>query len=124
MSRPAWGAWIEICWVYSKQLPPRRRAPHGARGLKYQPPAELGDILGGRAPHGARGLKFGIISMNQIANSSRAPHGARGLKYVIHILDKFRINGRAPHGARGLKSFLHQDPVNGILVAPRMGRVD
>ena len=57
-SRPVWGAWIEI--AVPPPMPTRepRRAPYGARGLKY---ADKKLLLGeqiGRAPYGARGLKY------------------------------------------------------------------
>ena len=57
-SRPARGAWIEmprsggsICLAIS-------RAPHGARGLKYNILRDILNGLASRAPHGARGLKY------------------------------------------------------------------
>ena len=34
-SRPVWGAWIEIGAAVPERLGPHRRAPYGARGLKY-----------------------------------------------------------------------------------------
>ena len=57
MSRPVWGAWIEI------------------------PPAYLviDGLPGGRAPYGARGLKSGR-AFAETATYRRAPYGARGLK--------------------------------------------
>ena len=56
MSRPARGAWIEIPPEPACGPTARRRAPHGARGLKYL--QGLRHIVpDGRAPHGARGLK-------------------------------------------------------------------
>ena len=33
-----------------------------------------------RAPHGARGLKFEVDRDEQLVDDGRAPHGARGLK--------------------------------------------
>ena len=60
-------------------LYPARRAPHGARGLKYHA-AKAGADLSGRAPHGARGLKF-CHADPPVIPGGRAPHGARGLKF-------------------------------------------
>ena len=56
VSRPAWGAWIEISVISSAAAAGRSRAPHGARGLKWQD-AIVEEAVPGRAPHGARGLK-------------------------------------------------------------------
>ena len=103
---------------------PKRRAPHGARGLKYSPQASEG-VVCRRAPHGARGLKYRLpeacylrvasrpargawieicISVGRVGDSvGRAPHGARGLKFFqCHPMELKRLC-RAPHGARGLK---------------------
>ena len=40
-SRPARGAWIEMTRAVPPWLPPSCRAPHGARGLKYQKPGTV-----------------------------------------------------------------------------------
>ena len=57
MSRPVWGAWIEIPYNgYINPMAPGR-APYGARGLKSVKVEGYGYALGGRAPYGARGLK-------------------------------------------------------------------
>ena len=56
MSRPVWGAWIEINFAVDKLLTVSGRAPYGARGLKSQVPVGLRVELS-RAPYGARGLK-------------------------------------------------------------------
>ena len=58
-SRPSRGAWIEIYLLRLLAFCLYRRAPRGARGLKYK------NIYGylsrtGRAPRGARGLKSPI----------------------------------------------------------------
>ena len=78
-----------------------RRAPHGARGLKYVDISkEL--ITNSRAPHGARGLKYSIINAITAISKSRPARGA-----WIEIVAKVNILipsfSRAPHGARGLK---------------------
>ena len=98
LSRPAWGAWIEIMsvWRLAPILP--SRAPHGARGLKYGLVPAHGYTLLGRAPHGARGLKSelrhhgdGIIR--------RAPHGARGLKCLNQWISTKDVGSRPAWGA-------------------------
>ena len=35
MSRPVWGAWIEILLAQLKPVVTAGRAPYGARGLKF-----------------------------------------------------------------------------------------
>ena len=56
-----------------------RRAPQGARGLKFIKDLEDGFLLARRAPQGARGLKS-IPDGEFALNHGRAPQGARGLK--------------------------------------------
>ena len=52
-----------------------RRAPHGARGLKYADDAAVSAIQG-RAPHGARGLKYNFQAVHQLVHESRPAWGA------------------------------------------------
>ena len=76
-----------------------------------------------RAPHGARGLKF-LSEKAAAEKAGRAPHGARGLKYGLVPAHGYALR-RAPHGARGLKSANLWAVADGnAAVAPRMGRVD
>ena len=35
LSRPVWGAWIEILGTITQTLVAQSRAPYGARGLKF-----------------------------------------------------------------------------------------
>ena len=56
LSRPVWGAWIEIGYQYEDLQLVVGRAPYGARGLKLLIGGAIG-IFGRRAPYGARGLK-------------------------------------------------------------------
>ena len=79
MSRPVWGAWIEIApYLYRGRAAPGR-APYGARGLKYQTNDES-EAETGRAPYGARGLKLVLNLPFIMPIVRRAPYGARGLK--------------------------------------------
>ena len=57
LSRPARGAWIEIELRVSKMAPTTCRALYGSSGLKLH--AHRDNLLSreGRAPYGARGLK-------------------------------------------------------------------
>ena len=78
MSRPVWGAWIEIADYGHSAYRRCSRAPYGARGLKFIYIEGLGKEIR-RAPYGARGLKWSCVDyLNKIAR--RAPYGARGLK--------------------------------------------
>ena len=74
-SRPAWGAWIEMPSMSIARISGFRRAPHGARGLKWL--AERNGVFGGgRAPHGARGLKFVCELRLRLRRRSRPAWGA------------------------------------------------
>ena len=66
LSRPVWGAWIEIGRGYPSKISMLRRAPYGARGLKYFAHKRRQRVER-RAPYGARGLKW----------RQRERHGAR-----------------------------------------------
>ena len=57
LSRPVWGAWIEIRGLVLDTIRQRGRAPYGARGLKLLF-RMMFHLLKRRAPYGARGLKF------------------------------------------------------------------
>ena len=41
VSRPVWGAWIEIRWITSLTVTIWGRAPYGARGLKSKGTKDL-----------------------------------------------------------------------------------
>ena len=57
LSRSSRSAWIEIFYTSRDTGGIFRRAPRGARGLKYHR-KEHGNRQHGRAPRGARGLKY------------------------------------------------------------------
>ena len=57
LSRPVWGAWIEISNGSTDIAHITRRAPYGARGLKLNLMLLEKSLLS-RAPYGARGLKY------------------------------------------------------------------
>ena len=100
MSRPVWGAWIEITPDAAVLTPAIGRAPYGARGLKcYDAFQYVVDRC--RAPYGARGLKFLVLALLLSVLWSRPVWGA-----WIEILV---VVGRVSRSAG---------------VAPRMGRVD
>ena len=94
---PMRGAWIEISqdlvWCACPQSRP-------TRGAWIEMQAETQAIHSGhrRAPHGARGLKFGGIK-NTVVSISRAPHGARGLKFLCPGIDFSLGESRPTRGA-------------------------
>ena len=61
LSRPVWGAWIEIPLFLYVSFPTAGRAPYGARGLKC-PGIGIHKTGHSRAPYGARGLKSSITN--------------------------------------------------------------
>ena len=122
-SRPARGAWIEMCDALVSAFRHIGRAPHGARGLKCttfqgDPKAEVES----RAPHGARGLKWFHHALPP-HTSRRAPHGARGLKSRRCSSRKRPCASRPARGA-----WIEIDWLCDLAllqnVAPRTGRVD
>ena len=52
-SRPARGAWIEIPWVFPVAYKTGGRAPHGARGLKFDAEHIGGSLAVSRPARGA-----------------------------------------------------------------------
>ena len=52
-SRPARGAWIEILSLLFDGVEPHRRAPHGARGLKFKLAVADDDGIVSRPARGA-----------------------------------------------------------------------
>ena len=79
-----------------------RRAPHGARGLKYKVHSDR--FSAQRQSRPARGAWIEILGGGLATEETlcRAPHGARGLKYPCREGAGGR-EGRAPRGAHGLK---------------------
>ena len=98
----------------------RRRAPHGARGLKQRWRGHRRRVRSSRPARGAwieTTIRLGIA----IALACRAPHGARGLKRAELSCDEGG-RSRAPHGARGLKHRVKFWCYTMRMVAPRTGR--
>ena len=75
MSRPVWGAWIEIGYQYTDLYLTVCRAPYGARGLKFINVEGLRKQIC-RAPYGARGLKF-TKNENEFVRIKVAPRMGR-----------------------------------------------
>ena len=102
LSRPARGAWVEICYSsFPLILIPASRAPQGARGLKFLlMPSNT--CLRRRAPQGARGLKYLRMSLYYLFQLSRPARGA--WVEISPSTESTAITAcRAPQGARGLK---------------------
>ena len=74
-SRPVWGAWIEIRLQTAWNTTRYGRAPYGARGLKCLVSGFCKNH-GGRAPYGARGLKLKKPKAMQGTGTSRPVWGA------------------------------------------------
>ena len=75
-----------------------------------------------RAPYGARGLKF-ISIVGDLVDSRRAPYGARGLKYVDFYKLGISVKSRPVWGA-WIEITTPRRAPKPWRVAPRMGRVD
>ena len=79
-----------------------RRAPQGARGLKYFLWESGSPLSRGRAPQGARGLKSFFNKLHSREHTSRPARGA-WVEMGIVTVKRQLPGGRAPQGARGLK---------------------
>ena len=77
----------------------------------------------GRAPHGARGLKYNDAVVYSIIKWSRPARGA-WIEIIPTKPEELTQTSRAPHGARGLKLREALPDQEGAGVAPRTGRVD
>ena len=123
LSRPVWGAWIEIPLSLAFPLLSWGRAPYGARGLKYVFAPGSPSLYGGRAPYGARGLKSLGVVLSAILSMSRPVWGA-WIEMLWLFGGRITAYSRAPYGARGLKWPALGYHWRDCPVAPRMGRVD
>ena len=99
MSRPARGAWIEICHCESCQLKEWSRPARGAW------------------------IEIANAALVEILGSGRAPQGARGLKYEGHARQSLASLSRPARGA-WIEMALNYQAKVGYGVAPRKGRVD
>ena len=100
-SRSSRSAWIEIRCRGRQGISDARRAPRGARGLKFDFCDAVCRICG-RAPRGARGLKSLAAMSHRSLCQSRS---SRSAWIEIRSLWGRRAGERrrAPRGARGLK---------------------
>ena len=97
-SRPTRGAWIEISPLFLVGRRSCRRAPHGARGLKWEKEIALRTAATSRP---TRGAWIEICRARYAAKikSSRAPHGARGLKSHFQPNKFLHYTSRPTRGA-------------------------
>ena len=123
MSRPVWGAWIEITWANTTTNATLTSRPVWGAWIEIWHQPSPSPPLPGRAPYGARGLKYISDLLSYKCYKSRPVWGAWIEMQVVTLA--FRARGsRAPYGARGLKSVRLPISLHHYLVAPRMGRVD
>ena len=101
LSRPARGAWVEMFALTVKLFAVRSRPARGA-WVEITLQRDRAELPVRRAPQGARGLKFHRFWAIEIGTNRRAPQGARGLKCPQRRAEE-QDSGRAPQGARGLK---------------------
>ena len=103
LSRPARGAWVEICSRETPQGCYPRRAPQGARGLKLF--SYLLSLLKAscRAPQGARGLKYKIFMAPVTDGAGSRPARGAWVEISGAPIEERMVDRRAPQGARGLK---------------------
>jgi len=122
-------------------MPPKRRSPHGERGLKPGQPyprlvpieslptrgawIETGTRLiscivwRSRSPHGERGLKLANRHHHPV-HQRRSPHGERGLKRCKSAPPRLWVR-RSPHGERGLKPTPHSGDTTPLMSLPTRG---
>ena len=123
LSRPAWGAWIEICGRSTRQRTTDWSRPAWGAWIEITDTLKESKNNFESRPAWGAWIEMNLKSFPMILTPRRAPHGARGLKYI----GKHRIytssQSRPARGAwiemvlAALTSLL-------LLVAPRMGRVD
>ena len=100
-----------------------RRAPHGARGLKYKVHSDR--FSAQRQSRPARGAWIEILGGGLATEETlcRAPHGARGLKsrWQEHL-----ATSEQSRPARGawIEIWQRNSVIGFLEVAPRTGRVD
>ena len=102
LSRPARGAWVEMQILIVKPSLENRRAPQGARGLKFSLSSRVQPLPRSRPARGA----WVEISMRQSEQKSYMSRPARGawVEILRSLPGGGSFYGRAPQGARGLKS--------------------
>ena len=101
-SRPVWGAWIEICVDYLNKISLSSRAPYGARGLKYMKHYQPRDRRRSRPVWGAW-IEIGTGAGQQGADGRSRPVWGAWIEILAPVSVFRPALGRAPYGARGLK---------------------
>ena len=122
LSRPVWGAWIEIYDAITQTAAyPVSRPAWGAWIEMVEDASDL--YLYWSRPAWGAWIEISVYQTLYPVMVGRAPHGARGLK-LVSAEPRKAGHGRAPYGARGLKSLPSGCRQTSAGVAPRMGRVD
>ena len=145
MSRPVWGAWIEIdklltvdddvqsrpVWGAWIEIETRRWAAYfrGSRPV-WGAWIEIRQSFlvkwkERRAPYGARGLKLTKLAYKYKKKNWSRPVWGAWIEMAMRRGFAVWSRCRAPYGARGLKSIRDTTSLTSLYhVAPRMGRVD
>ena len=121
-SRPVWGAWIEIPVRWPVLYDAQSRPVWGAWIEMHDRPYQFTPHVR-RAPYGARGLKYWSKHPSGHCSESRPVWGA-WIEILLFLGLDMGEGGRAPYGARGLKFSESHGVTSDSSVAPRMGRVD
>ena len=99
LSRPVWGAWIEIDCITEHRISREKgRAPYGARGLKLLSLFPHRQEWESRPVWGAW-IEISNRRETRRRSHSRAPYGARGLKFLVPGLLYILLMSRPVWGA-------------------------
>ena len=121
-SRPARGAWIEITASSSRWAGRSLSRPVRGAWIEIEPHQFPGHRRRRRAPRGARGLKYNAPYHRENCGRSRPARGA-WIEIKSRSSMSVMLVGRAPRGARGLKLYPPHPRFLFCAVAPREGRV-
>ena len=99
-----------------------RRAPYGARGLKFGVRLVMAIFVMSRPVWGAW-IEIQFKALTSSGPQRRAPYGARGLKsYWSKVFDSFKWS--RPVWGAWIEIYMGKNYYECDIVAPRMGRVD
>ena len=123
LSRPVWGAWIEIYDAITQTAAyPVSRPAWGAWIEMVEDASDL--YLYWSRPAWGAWIEISVYQTLYPVMVGRAPHGARGLKWLVYL--GWLLNGGLSRPAWGawieISRIAHADIC--VTVAPRMGRVD
>ena len=121
MSRPVWGAWIEILSVTTAVMALAGRAPYGARGLKFITPQQKTIVDRSRPVWGAW-IEILCQMILQKTLMSRPVWGA--WIEITKCLRTLTQSESRPVWGAWIEIFELPHIILVVGVAPRMGRVD